>query len=89
MEIIESKKNMLIVRNSNTMTFYSYGQKVAEYNADTKKMLLFTIWSYSQTTAKQFKHFINTYTCFEYTTKKEFQKVIKSNQNINEVIKLI
>lgn len=83
MEILENKNNLIIEKNSNNYIFYSYSSLIAIYNENTKKLRLTKLWNYSQTTLKQLKNFINNYTCYNYSSKKEFEKLI---DNINIIV---
>jgi hypothetical protein len=82
MEILETAKNMLVVKNNNKTTLFSYNQKIATYNTATGLLCLTDLWDYSQTTLKQLKHFINNHTKYTYTTKKEFETITQKNNNI-------
>lgn len=96
MNILENKNNVLIIEQKqqaffenkaneiiNILKFYSYNTYIASYEKENKKLILNgDFWKYSQTTTKQFKHFINNYTTFTYTTKKDFEKIIKNNNDI-------
>lgn len=87
MKIYENKNNMLIFSNENQTYFVSYQTTIASYNEETRKLKInVNYWDYSQTTLKQLKYFINNYTCFKYETKKEFEKEIENNDNIEQVI---
>jgi hypothetical protein len=79
MEILETQKNLLICKDYASITFYSYNSKIAEYHVLNRTLVLTSLWNYSQTTLKQLKHFINTYTDFEYKDKKQFEELIKEN----------
>lgn len=96
MEILENKNNVLIVKDTKIaffenqanekitiIKFYSYNTFIASYEVELNKLILNdNMWSFSQTTTKQFKQFINYYTSFNYTTKKDFEKIIKNNNDI-------
>lgn len=82
MEILETAKNMLIAKNNDKITFFSYNQKIATYDTITGLLYLTDLWDYSQTTLKQLKHFVNNYTKYTYTTKKEFEAITQKNNNI-------
>lgn len=86
MEIIENKNNILIAKNNNYITFFSYNLKIATFDTTYKILTLYgENWNYSQTTTKQFKYFVNNYTSFIYTVKKDFEKMI-NNRNNNDII---
>ena len=84
-EILKSEKNYIIIKENysnftSLVKFYSYKSLVAIYDKNAKILNITNLWDYSQTTLKQFKNFINNYTCFEYKTKKEFEKIINTNE---------
>ena len=86
MEILENKNNVLIAKNNNYITFFSYNLKIATFDTTHKILTLYgENWNYSQTTTKQFKNFVNVYTTFLYTTKKDFEKLIKTRFD-NDII---
>lgn len=83
MKIIENKNNMVIMRdNVENLIFFSYQSHIATYDKFNNKLYISTLWSYSQTTIKQFKNFVNNYTTFNYETKQQFEKEIGNNNNI-------
>ena len=96
MEILNNKNNVLIIKEKklaffenkpsemiSILKFYSYNTYIASYEKENKKLILNdNFWKYSQTTIKQFKNFVNEYTHLLYTTKKEFEKMIKNNNDI-------
>lgn len=87
MKIIENKNNLVILENENTIYFISYQTTICEYDREKRILKLnANYWDYSQTTLKQLKYFINNYTCFNYETKKQFEKEIETNENIEEII---
>ena len=89
MEILKNKNNILIIKNDNKVSLASYETLIAIFNETTKTLKLdATYWDYSKTTLKHLKEFINNYTCFNYETKKDFEKEIKNNDNIIEIINL-
>lgn len=81
MEILENEKNMTIIKENNDIFLFSYNSKIAIYNENSKSLAIGKNWDYSQTTLKHFKHFINTYTAYNYETKQQFQKLIEEKQN--------
>lgn len=83
MEILENKKNYIVEKNANNIILYSYTSLIAIFNVENQRLNLTKLWDYSQTTLKQLKEFINNYTIYKYTTKKEFEKTI---DNINIII---
>ena len=83
MKIIENKNNMIIMRdNIENLIFFSYQSHIATFDKYNKKLYLSSLWSYSQTTLKQFKNFVNNYTCFYYDNKKQFEKELETNNDI-------
>lgn len=84
-EILKNEKNYIIIKENysnftSLIKMYSYKSLIAVYDKDNKILNITNLWDYSQTTIKQFKDFINNYTCFEYKTKKEFEKIINTNK---------
>lgn len=87
MEVLENKNNLLISKIDNIIYFTSYKTTICKYNTITKKININAMfWDYSQTTLKQLKHFINNYTDFNYENKKQFEREIQNNINIEEYI---
>lgn len=86
MQILENKNNMFILKNGDFIDFISYTKHIARYD---KKFDLLGIdrnnWDISQTTLKQLKEFVNCYTSFNYTTKKEFAEELQKNKKIKLV----
>lgn len=86
MQILANKNNMIIVNNGDFIDFISYTTHIARYD---KKFDLLGIdennWNISQTTLKQLKEFINYYTSFKYTNKKEFEEELQRNKKIKLV----
>ena len=82
MEILENKNNVFIYKTNNLICFMSYELSICRYNTKTKILILTNNWCYSQTTIKQFKHFLTTYTDIKYENKKQFENEIKTNKNI-------
>ena len=86
MRVLINRNNMIIVDNGDFVDFISYTTHIARYD---KRYNILGInqddWDISQTTLKQLKEFINYYTSFKYTTKKEFEKEIEDNKKIKLV----
>lgn len=81
-EILKNDKNFLVIKENysnftSLVKFYSYKSLIAVYDKNSKILNITNLWDYSQTTLKQFKNFINNFTCFDYKTKKEFAKIIQ------------
>jgi len=86
LKILENKNNMLILDNDKNIDFISYKTHIARYCKDKNILILDSYnWNISQTTIKQLKEFINYYTSFNYTTKKEFELEIEKNKKIKLV----
>lgn len=84
-EILKNDKNYIIIKENysnftSLIKMYSYKSLIAIYDKDSKILNITNLWDYSQVTLKQFKDFINNYTCFEYKTKKNFEKIIDKNE---------
>ena len=84
MIILENGNNYTILREENNYILISYKSHVATYNSGAKKLKLFNNWDYSRTTLKQVKDFVNYYTNKEYKTKQQFEKLIKTSEEIEE-----
>ena len=83
MKILENKNNLVIMEDGvKNIQFFSYNQHIATFDKYNKKLYISPLWCYSQTTIKQFKNFINNYTCFNYDSKKQFEEEIKNNKDI-------
>lgn len=81
MELKNLETNQNVVIEQEEKTFFSYGQEIAIFKNGTLKLKK-DMWNYSKTTAKYFKIFINDFTNFNYTNRKNFEKEIKNNKNI-------
>ena len=89
MKIIENKNNMIILENESEIYFISYQTTICKYNTKTKILQVnANYWDYSQTTLKQLKYFVNEYTLYIYETKQQFEKALKTNNFIEEIIGL-
>lgn len=66
------------------ITFQSYTSCIADYNINTKKLILYPKYNYSRTTSKYLYQFLKEYTDCNITCKKELDKAIK-----NGVIQLV
>ena len=91
-ETLENKKSTCILYYNNIYQLENYKSTIAKYEINTKKLYLNNnllndkiIWKYSQNTLKELKNFINNYTCFNYSSFKEFEKVVPENKNIYEI----
>ena len=84
MEILENKKNCLIMEENQVLMFFSYKLKIATFNKKTSILKLNSKrWNFSQTTLKQLKSFINSYVEEGfYINHKDFEKRIHRNGNI-------
>lgn len=89
MKIFENEKNYTILGNEDKIYFLSYDKTIAIYDNTTKTLKLNAYyWNYTQTTLKQLKHFINTYTCYHYESKKLFEIETEENSKIEMIINL-
>ena len=87
MKIIENKNNMVIMQDADeNITLFSYFSHIATFDRFKNELYISTLWSYSQTTLKQVKHFINNYTSFNYENKKHFEMEIQNNNKIYIII---
>lgn len=66
------------------ITFQSYTSCIADYNMNTKKLVLYPKYNFSRTTSKYLYQFLKKYTCFNINYKKELEKAIN-----NGVIQLV
>lgn len=70
-------------KDGSYITFQSYEATICKYYIFSNKLILNdNIWDYSNTTRKYFKQFIDEHTPFTYETKKQFEELIKSSDNI-------
>ena len=84
--ILESKNNLVIIREDEKTSLYSYKTWIATFNSETKELQLNNIyWDYSRTTLKQLKDFINYYTCYTYASKKDFTQYMEHCQEIYKI----
>ncbi len=72
--------NQFIILDGKKTIFQSYNSKIAEWDGETLRV--FPDWDYSKTTLKYFKQFINDFTSYTYTTKKEWEKIMQESKNI-------
>jgi hypothetical protein len=78
--------NQFIITDGDNVTFQSYKSKIATYNQTTKELTLYSnMWDYSNTTRKHFASFVNSFTCFKYSSKKAFEFLIKSDSKIKSL----
>jgi len=75
-------KNQFLITDKEKTVFQSYDYKIAEFNNETNTLKIYSEWSYSNTTMRHFKAFINTHTTFNYENKAQWIKEIKNNNNI-------
>lgn len=66
------------------ITFQSYTSCIADYNMNTKELVLYPKYNYSRTTSKYLYQFLKEYTDYNITCKKELEKTIN-----NGVIQLV
>ena len=66
------------------ITFQSYTSCIADYNMNTKKLILYPKYNYSRTTSKYLYQFLREYTDCNITNKKELEEAFK-----NGVIQLV
>ena len=76
--------NQFLLYNGVGVTFQSYKSKIAEYEPQ-RLYLIGSMWDYSVTTRRYFKQFINEETPFTYENKVQWEKEIKSNDDIEVV----
>lgn len=73
----------LVIEDGNTIYLQSYDDIICKYDQLEKKLYLYNrLWNSSRTTRQYFKNFINQFTCFNYNTKKGFEKQIIKNNKI-------
>lgn len=60
------------------ITFQSYTSCIADYNMNTKKLVLYSKYNYSRTTSKYLYQFLKEYTDCNITCKKELEKAINN-----------
>lgn len=83
-------KNQFIIRYNNQknpclncVCFQSYATLICMWASNEKKLYInWSMWDYSKTTLKHLKQFINQYTPFEYLTKQDFLKFLKTSDNV-------
>ena len=75
---IGNKQNIVITEKY--CCFFSYNSYIANYNFETKKLVLFNNWDYSRTTLKYLYKFLRDFTCYEYKNKKEIEKALKNKE---------
>ena len=85
MEILKNEKNETIIRDKRDENkfyyLFSYNCEIAIYSEISKRLAISQdFWDYSQTTLKHLKHFVNTYTPFNYETKQQFKALIEERQ---------
>ncbi len=61
------------------ITFQSHTSCIAEYNMNTKKLVLYPKYNYSRTTSKYLYQFLQEYTDCNITCKKELEKAINDD----------
>lgn len=66
------------------ITFQSYTSCIADYNINTKKLVLYPNYNYSRTTSKYLYQFLKEYTDYNITNKKELENALK-----NDIIQLV
>ena len=66
------------------ITFQSYTSCIADYNMNTKELVLYPKYNYSRTTSKYLYQFLKEYTDCNITNKKELEEALK-----NGVIQLV
>ena len=81
---LENKNQFVIYykdSEKNYVCFQSYRTLIAIYSYN-KLYINWSYWDYSKTTSKHLKIFINEYTNFKYEDKKQFLKLIVSDDRI-------
>lgn len=73
--------NQFIINSRNDYVFQSYMSLIASYNDNTKVLLVSDKWNYSKTTLKYFYQFLREYTPYIVRTRREFERIIKNNEN--------
>ena len=79
-EQLQNKNHFVIYYRDNEKTltvFQSYKTIIAILEGD-KLYINWLYWDYSKTTLKHLKIFINEYTSFDYESKTQFAKLIKT-----------
>lgn len=73
--------NQFIINSGNDYVFQSYMSLIASYNDNTKVLLVSDKWNYSKTTLKYFYQFLREYTPYIVHTRREFERIIKNNED--------
>lgn len=73
--------NQFIINGGNDYVFQSYMSLIASYNDNTKVLLVSDKWNYSKTTLKYFYQFLREYTPYIVRTRREFDRIIKNNED--------
>ena len=69
--------NQFVIEHGDFVTFQSYSTQIATFNTETKELEVGE-WSYSRTTMKYFKMFINDYTDRRYESADQWRKVMRN-----------
>ena len=76
----------LVIEDGNMIYLQSDDDIICKYDQSRKKLYLYDrLWNASKTTRQYFKNFINSYTHFNYNTKKGFEKEIIKNNKIETI----
>lgn len=77
--------NQIVLEHDGEIVFISYDAPIAKYSEVTGELVVSDSWSYSNTTTKYFKQFINNFTDFTYNNKAEFENLIVDGEKITQI----